>query len=189
MAVAPGLLNAQQVAPATMATTPALSIAAQVSPALVSLVTRKDGSNEMTVSLHPRDLGQVDIRIARGADGSTIVTVTASQPQTLQELASNVHHLHAALDAANIPLDSRTLNFAAPAAPDTNQQAQSGSNGGNASTTQDQGNAPGYQRQDSQQGQHRPSQALPLIGTTRYDSSPPVITQRTWQISGLNITA
>ena len=189
--VAPVLPNAppaapDAAAPVAAAATPATSIAAQVAPALVSLVTRKDGSNEMTVSLHPRDLGQIDIRIARGSDGSTVVTVSASQPQTLQELASNVHHLHAALDAANIPVDSRTLNFVAPVASDPGQQFQSGSSGSNASTTQDQGsNTAGYQ----QQGSRPQSQGSPGTGTARYDAAAPVTMRRSWQISGLNITA
>ena len=186
LVLAPSLPNGLQAASVAAAATPATSIAAQVAPALISLINRKDGSNEMTVSLHPRDLGQVDIRIARASDGSTVVTVTASQPQTLQDLASNVHHLHAALDAANIPVDSRTLNFVAPLASDPGQQFQSGSSGSNASTTQDQGsNTPGYQ----QQGSHRPSQGRPATGTGGYDSASPVVMRRSWQISGLNITA
>lgn len=142
----------------------------------------------MTVSLHPRDLGQVEIRLVRGSDGTTAVTVTASQAGTLQELSQNMHHLHAALDAANIPVDGRTVNFTMASASGSEQDRSRDNPAGNA--TQDRSNGSGDrnpgQNQSWQQGRQGGSGQG---GGGSHTGAAPLVSRRQWQISGLNITA
>ena len=162
----------------------------QVAPAVISLATRTDGSNEITVSLNPRDLGQVEVHLIRGSDGTTSVSITASNPETLQELSQNVHHLHAALDAANIPVDGRNLSFNATPAAATGQ-GQGDPTGRGAATAHDGSNG-GSGGQDPGQGR-----AWQQNRATRSDSNDndtyippaPLATRKSWQLSGLNITA
>ena len=162
----------------------------QVAPAIISLATRTDGSNEITVSLNPRDLGQVEVHLVRESDGTTSVSITASNPETLQELSQNVHHLHAALDAASIPVDGRNLSFSAtPAA--TTGQGQGDLTGRGASTGHD-GSSGGSGGQDPGQGrtwqQNRAARSdSDDIGT--YMPPAPLASRKSWQLSGLNITA
>lgn len=183
----------------------------QVTPALISLATRTDGGTEMTVSLNPHELGQVEIHMVRGTDGTTTVSITASRPETLQELSQNVHHLHAALDAANVPPDGRTMNFIET--PTSNQnnmlQGMPASGGGvqtgdvqiretqtggtqtggtqagtDGSGGQNQGQAHAW-RQDRQDHTSGGQDG----GTGSYLPSAPLAYRRSWQISSLNITA
>ena len=168
----------------------------QVAPALISLATRSDGSHEMTVSLNPRDLGQVEVHLVRNSDGTTAVTITASRPDVLQELSQNVHHLHAALDAANIPTDGRVMNFVAAAAAASDQSRNdlagrdspaSQDSGGRASTS-DPGQNPGQGRA-GQQDQSRHAGRDTNDDNSPYRSRAPVASRKNWQLSGLNITA
>jgi hypothetical protein len=199
---APPVLAVQDPAPASSAApaapaNPAPVATAQVAPAIISLATRTDGSNELTVSLNPRDLGQVEIRLVRESNGTTAVTVTATEPGTLKELSQNAHHLHAALDAANIPPDGRILNFV-PASSDLDRSRNDAATPG-ASTTQDRGgNASGSQNQGQNSGQGQAHgqawrQGRQAGGGQSHDddytSSAPIASRRVWQLGGLNITA
>jgi hypothetical protein len=186
---------AKPVAPAAAANLPS-STTSQIAPAIISLATRTDGSNELTVSLNPRDLGQVQIHLVRGSDGTTAVTVTATQPGTLQELSQNVHHLHSALDAANIPADGRTLNFVvAPAATSDQNQERNDSGGFGASGAQDRGgSASGGQNSGQGQPQGQAWQQGRESGSSQdqsesYRPAAPIASRRQWQLNGLNITA
>ena len=166
----------------------------QVAPALVSLATRTDGSNELTVSMHPRDLGEVQIHMVRAPDGSVSVTVSASQPDTLQELSHNVQHLHAALDAANVPTDGRTMTFLATSTSDSSHPASEGSSTGassdrtpNPNPDQTPDRTPGQNRalQRGQGGQRLAN----LADAGDVGASAPIASTHRWQFSGLNITA
>ena len=164
--------------------------APQVGPALISLATRTDGSNEITVSLNPKDLGEVQVHLIRGHDGTTTASSAASNPETLQELAQNVHHLHAALDMANVPADGRTMNFitASAAAPG---QGQSDLADRNPSTSQNGGGggqSPGQGR-TWQQNQQDGSAGNTADDSSSYDLRTPAASRKTWQLRGLNITA
>ena len=177
---------------ATATNAPPQAATPQVAPALISLATRTDGSSEMTVSLNPRDLGQVEVHLVRGHDGTTTVSITASNPETLQELSQNVHHLHAALDMANIPSDGRTMNFGT-ASVAASGQGESGFSDRGASTRNDGSGASGGQDpgqgrtwQHNRQGDHAGNTA---DDSGTYGSIASVASRKTWQLSGLNITA
>ena len=94
---------------------------AQVGTSLLTLASRTDGSSQMALSLHPKDLGDVHIQLARGADGAVRVVVAATEPATLRSLMNDQAHLHAALDAAAVPSAERHVSFElAPAAAASN---------------------------------------------------------------------
>jgi hypothetical protein len=101
--------------------------AAQITPALVTLARTADGSQQMTVRLHPAELGMVQIRIERAASGVTQIDITSDEPETLRALQRDQPALHRTLDDAGIPAAGRTVNFhtVQPAAP----SASSGSSG------------------------------------------------------------
>ena len=70
---------------------------AQVGTSLLTLASGTDGSSQMALSLHPKDLGDVHIQLARDADGTVRVVVAATEPTTLRSLITDQAHLHAAL--------------------------------------------------------------------------------------------
>ena len=97
-AVAPGVLPDQAAPLNTPAAVPdAASVAAtppahpasvaspadQVAPALLTMAKTSDGNQEMTVRLHPGDLGMVQVKIERSAAGATQIGITADNPATL----------------------------------------------------------------------------------------------------------
>ena len=157
----------------------------QVRPELISLAAHADGSNEMTVSLHPRDLGEVRIHVARGADGSTAVTVEASQSQTLQDLSQSAHHLHAALDAAHVPAEGRTMSFVAAAAMAPDPQGQSTPSSPSAYN----GDTSGGQQQAWRRDLNRQATRHGQTGSDATRSAAPVAGRRQWRLNELNITA
>ncbi|MDR3530309.1 MAG: flagellar hook-length control protein FliK [Rhodopila sp.] len=84
-----------------------------------------DGSQQMTIRLHPAELGMVQVRIERASSGMTQVEITAEKADTLQALQRDQSQLHRTLDEAGLPAAGRTVTFhvAQPA------QAPSGNNG------------------------------------------------------------
>lgn len=83
----------------------------QVAPVLLTLAKTQDGNQQMTVRLHPDDLGMVQVRIERGPSGSTQVEITADKTNTLQALQRDQVRLHHTLDDAGIPSAGRTVTF------------------------------------------------------------------------------
>jgi flagellar hook-length control protein FliK len=121
--------------PATASAHPAQAAApvAQLAPALVTLAKTVDGAQQMTVRLHPADLGMVQVRIQRAASGVTQIDITADKPATLQALQRDQAALHRTLDQAGVPAAGRTVSFhaAAPApAPASSGSSTSGQGGG-----------------------------------------------------------
>jgi len=93
----------------TMSATPTPPVS-QITRALLTLSTGSDGTQQITLRLQPEELGTVEVRIDRALDGSTSVSMTADNPDTLQMLTGAQSDLHKALDAAGIPAD-RALTF------------------------------------------------------------------------------
>ncbi|WP_171034285.1 flagellar hook-length control protein FliK [Lichenicoccus roseus] len=155
-----------------------------MAPALVALAIERNGASTLTVSLNPRDLGEVQVHLVRAQDGTASLTVTADRAETLQQLALNAHHLHAALDAANVPATHRIVSFSLSGSPQP------------GSTTDDRGAAP-----DSRSGGGDPQQRQSRQNTTGSAyAGPPSATAgslaagadtvgRRWMTAGLNITA
>jgi flagellar basal-body rod modification protein FlgD len=105
----------------------------QVAAALVQIAHSPSGS-AVTLRLDPAELGHVQIRIERGADGTSTVHVTAERPETLRLLVADQPQLHRTLDSAGLPQEGRSLSLSL-ATPDTaNNSATDRGTGGNTST-------------------------------------------------------
>ncbi len=107
--VAAASTTPQATAP-VMAAAPALP-AAQLAPALLTLAKAPGGSHQMTVLLHPADLGAVQITIARSGSGITQVAITADNSATLLALQHDRPQLLRTLDDAGIAAAGRTVTF------------------------------------------------------------------------------
>jgi flagellar hook-length control protein FliK len=84
-----------------------------------------NGNQQMTVRLHPVELGMVQVRIERMSSGSTLVEITAEKIDALHAMQRDQTRLHRSLDEAGIPEAGRTITF--HAVPPT--QASSGTSG------------------------------------------------------------
>jgi len=83
-----------------------------VSTALASFTsTGSGGPQSITLQLQPAELGRVQINIARNADGSASVTVTAERAETLALLQGDQLQLQRSLDQAGLPTEGRSLSF------------------------------------------------------------------------------
>jgi flagellar hook-length control protein FliK len=87
------------------------SPAEQLAPALLTLAKTPDGGQQMTVRLHPAELGMVQVRIAQAPSGTTQVEITAENPATLLALQRDQPQLHRTLDDAGIAAAGRTVTF------------------------------------------------------------------------------
>jgi flagellar hook-length control protein FliK len=128
----PNALSSSPATSGTVATDPAPPIkvgthAAQIVPTLITLAKSALGSEQMTVRLHPAELGMVQVRIERAASGAAHIELTADDPKTLQALQRDQSALHRALDGAGIPAAGRTLTFHAVQPPSAS--VSSGSTG------------------------------------------------------------
>ena len=122
----------------------------QIAPALLHLAKAADGQSQVTLQLHPADLGMVQIRIERAASGMARVEISADSKETLQILQRDQPQLHRTLDEAGVPMAGRTIEFhtAPPASapiPSNGAQAAGGSAG--------QGSAPDPAFGNGQSGQ------------------------------------
>jgi len=129
-------------------TTPLPSPAQQVAPTLLSLSQGGNGTQQITLRLNPAELGMVEVRIDRTADGQANVAVSADRSDTLDMLRQDQPALQRALDQAGVPTDGRTLSFHVVQAIETaGAGGGSANDGGNAS-----GNTPSSQSGSSQSG-------------------------------------
>jgi flagellar hook-length control protein FliK len=156
--------------------------AAQIAPALLSLGQAADGSQQMTLRLHPAELGVVQVQIGRTATGSAHVEITVEKTATLQALLEDQPQLHRALDDAGVPAAGRTVTFHTAPPPSMaaggngssllapnqgNAFGSSGnglSGGGKSSNTS---NEPGYDLGSRRQSQPSENRSRP-IGATSY---------------------
>ena len=85
--------------------------AAQLAPALVALGRGPAGSHRLSLQLAPPELGRVEIRLDRTADGPARVVVSVQRPETLHLLLRDQAGLHRALDQAGVSAQGRSLSF------------------------------------------------------------------------------
>ena len=112
---------------------PSASPAQQLAPVVVAVALGQGANGQgssLTVRLNPGELGQVEVRIDRPADGGAAqVKVVAERPETLALLQRDAPELGRALQQAGIPQDSCRLSFSLGGGQD---QAGHGNNqGGN----------------------------------------------------------
>jgi hypothetical protein len=112
--------------------------AAQIAPALLSLGQAANGDQSMTLRLQPAELGMVQVRIDRTAQGAAHITITVEKSDTMQALLHDQPQLHRVLDEAGVPVAGRTITFHAAPEPSPGgagaqgsfQPASGGSNNG-----------------------------------------------------------
>ncbi len=90
----------------------------------------KDGSDTINVTLHPEDLGTVEVKLQM-QDGQVKATITANNADTLALLQADQHHLQQSLQAAGFTTDSNSLSFQLRGDQQANNSfAQQGQNNG-----------------------------------------------------------
>nr|WP_294509871.1 flagellar hook-length control protein FliK [uncultured Rhodopila sp.] len=117
--------------PAHTAPTAPTPPAAQIGSALLTLGPAADGSQQMTLRLHPAELGVVQVQIGRSDTGAPHVEITAEKADTMQALLRDQPQLHRALDDAGVPAAGRTIAFHTAPVP----SAAAGGNGSGSLTS------------------------------------------------------
>ena len=83
---------------------------AQIAPVLVH-IARTDDVQRLTVRLEPAELGPIEVRVERAANGPAKVELFTARADTLDLLRSDGAALNRALDSAGVPADGRQLSF------------------------------------------------------------------------------
>jgi flagellar hook-length control protein FliK len=91
----------------------------------------KSGNDQMSLQLHPSDLGKITVKLDFSSDGKVQGTVTADNPKTLEMLQKDSRSLERALQDAGLRTDPGSLQF--------NLGGQSGNGAGQASNNGNQG--------------------------------------------------
>ncbi len=89
----------------------AASAAAQLAPALLTLAKTPGGNSQITIRLHPADLGMVQVQIEQGPSGATRIGITAEKAETLQTILRDQTQVHRMLDDAGISAAGRSVTF------------------------------------------------------------------------------
>ncbi len=140
----------------------------QVGASLLTLASSADGARQISISLHPKELGAVRVQLELAPDGTTKILVAASEPGTLRSLMANQDHLHAALDAASVSTEGRHLSFELESASATTHGSADDPGGSGTSPAAD-GQASANMSGSSQFG--RQGQGGPGNGNTSRDST------------------
>lgn len=90
---------------------PALSVATQILPAVVTMAQGHGAEHRLSVSITPDELGKVSITIDRAIDGTTTIQVAAERQATLDLLQRDRSELVHALDQAGIRQENHSLSF------------------------------------------------------------------------------
>ena len=158
--------------------------AAQIAPALASLVQSPDGSRHVTLRLDPEALGHVRIEIDRPLAAPARVEITVEHEATLTLLLHDQTSLRNALDHAGVPSEGRELVFhlgpPEPSPAGANGSAGWGDAGASAGDTRSGGQEPS--RQPARQ------ETDPRGGAPDTASGPVPMLNR-WRRLGLDITA
>jgi flagellar hook-length control protein FliK len=157
---------------------PATQVAAAIAGPVqvdISAPAQHGGAQTLTIQLKPVELGRVEVRIERTADGLAKIEVAVERTDTLMLLIRDQSQLHQALDQAGLPQDGRSLQFSlaadsSPTPSGSGLTADAGS-GGNSG------------------GGHRSSYGQPGSSSASAQDSDPIVVHRGWVRSGIDITA
>jgi flagellar hook-length control protein FliK len=84
-------------------------VAEQVSMQLSNAA--KEGADRIKISLHPSELGRVDVKLEIGQDGRVIAAIAVDKQETLDLLQRDARSLEKALQDAGFDTGSGSLNF------------------------------------------------------------------------------
>jgi flagellar hook-length control protein FliK len=101
---APTFLPAQA-RPASAPSLPANQVAVHIQRAVAA------GQSRITISLHPAELGQIDVKLNIGNDGAVKAIVSVERPETFEMLQRDARGLEKALQDAGLKTDSGSLSF------------------------------------------------------------------------------
>ena len=71
----------------------------------------KEGADRIKISLHPSELGRVDVKLEIGHDGRVIAAIAVDKQETLDLLQRDSRSLEKALQDAGFETGSGSLNF------------------------------------------------------------------------------
>ena len=100
--------------PYSASATPAGQVAAKITDQVqfsLAAPSQPGAPHTVTIQLKPAELGRVEVRIERSAEGPTKVELAVERTDTLMMLVRDQSHLHQALDQAGVPQDGRTVQF------------------------------------------------------------------------------
>jgi flagellar hook-length control protein FliK len=69
------------------------------------------GQDRIRITLHPAELGQIDVKLSVSNDGAVKAIVSIERPETFELLARDARGLEKALQDAGLKTDSGSLNF------------------------------------------------------------------------------
>lgn len=84
---------------------PAQQIALQVQRAQVA------GRDQISIKLHPAELGRIEVKLENAADGTLRAVISAERSETLDLLQRDARGLERALQEAGVKTDSGSLSF------------------------------------------------------------------------------
>jgi flagellar hook-length control protein FliK len=96
----------------------------------------KNGNDQMTLQMHPADLGRISVKLNFGEDGRVQGTVVADNPTTLHLLQKDSGSLERALQEAGLRADSGSLQFSL-GGQSGSSSGQTAANSSNSSGTND----------------------------------------------------
>ncbi|CAN0489998.1 unnamed protein product, partial [Discosporangium mesarthrocarpum] len=86
-----------------------LPVAEQVSTQISAAI--KEGQDRIKISLHPSELGRVEVKLDIGHDGRVLAVVSVDKQETLDLLQRDARSLERALQDAGFDTGSNSLNF------------------------------------------------------------------------------
>ena len=86
-----------------------LPVAEQVSTQISTAI--KEGHDRIKISLHPSELGRVEVKLDIGHDGRVLAVVSVDKQETLDMLQRDARTLEKALQDAGFDTGSNSLNF------------------------------------------------------------------------------
>ena len=94
-----------QARPAAAASLPANQVAVHIQRAVGA------GQDRIRITLHPAELGQIDVKLKIGNDGAVRAIVSIERPETFELLQRDARGLEKALQDAGLKTDSGSLSF------------------------------------------------------------------------------
>ncbi len=89
----------------------------------------KEGIDLLTISLEPADLGRVEVRMHKGADGQTQISFLVDKAETLDSLARDARGLERMLQDAGVKADAGSMQFNLRQQPSPDTQGDGNQNG------------------------------------------------------------
>lgn len=100
----PGFLTAQA-RPFQMPSVPVEQVAVHIQKAVGA------GQSRIQIRLHPAELGQIDVKLNLGSDGTVRAVVSVEKPETFELLQRDARGLERALQDAGLKTNSESLTF------------------------------------------------------------------------------